>query len=212
MKCDPRTEDTCYDDLGKAISCSLISDGGCPCREGLVKCNADLANGYAGYCTAVCCDWKKNEYYCFGGGGQAFTDLGCGTIKDGCACPEGQQECIKNDGFCSDVCCDHDSEEYCYGPNNTSVCAKFADGGCPCPKGQERCGADLKNNIIGWCAMECCDSDTEEICYDYDDGYNKPFTNQYCAVIAGGGCPCPEDQVKCGQGKIILFLVANRKS
>jgi hypothetical protein len=59
--------------------------------------------------------------------------------------------------------------------------------------------------------MECCDSDTEEICYDYDDGYNKPFTNQYCAAIAGGGCPCPDDQVKCGQGKIILFLVANEQ-
>jgi hypothetical protein len=126
----------------------------------------------------------------------------CGTIKDGCTCPEGQKECGKLSGFCSNVCCDQASEEHCYGPDNTSYCAKIADGGCPCPEGQERCGADLKNNILGWCLMECC-SGAEEPCYDYDDGYYKPFTNQYCAAIADGGCPCLENQVRCGQGKMI---------
>lgn len=36
VKCDIKTEETCFDDWYKAKSCSLISDGGCPCREGLV--------------------------------------------------------------------------------------------------------------------------------------------------------------------------------
>ena len=137
MKCDPKTEETCYDDAwSKAISCSLISDGGCPCPEGLVRCDADLANGYVGYCTGVCCDWKKNEYHCYEGNGL----FSCGTFEEGCTCPEGQNECDKHSGFCSNVCCDYRREEHCYGPNNTSVCAKIANGGCPCPEGTAKCG------------------------------------------------------------------------
>ena len=56
--------------------------------------------------------------------------------------------------------------------------------------------------------MECC-SGAEETCYDYDDGYFEPFTNQYCAAIADGGCPCPENQVRCGQGKNNFWLGLN---
>ena len=56
--------------------------------------------------------------------------------------------------------------------------------------------SDLDNSYPGWCTDICCDQRTEEYCYDYDGGYN------YCALIADGGCPCQESQVKCGQGKI----------
>jgi hypothetical protein len=28
-----------------------------------------------------------------------------------------------------------------------------------------------------------------------------------CALIADGGCPCPENHVKCGQGKIFFIKV-----
>jgi len=199
--CDFRTEETCYDEWYKAVSCSLISDGGCPCLEGTERCGADPANGCLGYCTTVCCDWAQNEYACYNYNPYSwptYTEVSCGTIEDGCSCPEGQTECIKGQGFCSNACCDQATEEHCYGPNNTSFCAKLATGGCPCPQGQERCGADLVNNNIGWCTIECCDSLTDETCVEYDDGYNKPFTDQYCAAIAGGGCPCPEGQERCG--------------
>ena len=197
VSCDLRTEETCYDEWHTAVSCSLISDGGCPCPEGTERCGADPANGCVGYCTDVCCDWTQNEYACYEAW-QPHTGF-CATIEDGCSCPEGQTECIKGQGFCSNACCDQATEEHCYGPNNTSFCAKIATGGCPCPEGQEKCGADLGwNNNIGWCFIECCDSLTEEICYEYDDGYNNQVTGQYCAAIAGGGCPCPEGQERCG--------------
>ena len=41
---------------------------------------------------------------------------------------------------------------------------------------------DPMNSYIGWCAMECCDGE-EETCYEYDDGYSKPFTKQYCKAV-----------------------------
>lgn len=83
---------------------------------------------------------------------------------------------------------------------------QYADGGCPCPDGQKRCGAgefvwmlrsvrntpytllglnillDPTFDYLGWCAMECCDVD-EESCYEYDHGYSKPLTKQYCKSV-----------------------------
>jgi hypothetical protein len=64
--------------------------------------------------------------------------------------------------------------------------------------------SDLDNGYAGYCTDVCCDQKTQETCYDYDGG-----NSNYCAEIADGGCPCPEGTVKCGQGKIILLLVAN---
>jgi hypothetical protein len=45
------------------------------------------------------------------------------------------------------------------------------------------CSVDTEHQVSGWCAIECCDSYTEETCYEYDDGYSKPYTNQYCAAV-----------------------------
>ena len=61
--------------------------------------------------------------------------------------------------------------------------------------------SDLDNGYAGCCTYICCDDQTEETCYDYHSG-----TVKSCALIANGGCPCPEDQVKCGQGKMLLIL------
>lgn len=118
MYCDPRTEETCYDESYNAVSCSLISEGGCPCPEGLLRCGADLANGCVGWCTDVCCDWAT-EYGCYPSKVCAKYD------GDGCPCPEDQQECLIGSGVCSSICCDSD-EESCYGPDGYTVssCAK----------------------------------------------------------------------------------------
>jgi len=43
--------------------------------------------------------------------------------------------------------------------------------------------------------MECCDSTTQETCYEYT---GDVFTKQYCKAISEGGCPCPDGQDKCG--------------
>jgi hypothetical protein len=116
VSCNLKTEEICYDETyTKAVSCSLISDGGCPCPQGLERCEADLENGCVGYCTDICCDWI-NEYACH--------DLKvCAKIEDGCPCPEGRVECFPGDGVCSDSCCDLSTEELCYGSNDTSFCA-----------------------------------------------------------------------------------------
>ena len=119
VSCDSKTEETCWDNNFKPVSCSLISKGGCPCPEGTERCDADPANGCAGYCTDVCCDWTT-EYACYESW-QPNTGF-CAAIEDGCSCPEGQTECIKGQGFCSNACCDQNLEEHCYGPNNTSYC------------------------------------------------------------------------------------------
>jgi hypothetical protein len=77
----------------------------------------------------------------------------------------------------------------------------MSEGGCPCQEGQTKCGADLQNNITGYCIYiesdVCCDATTEETCYERD-----LITGEYkasCKAIADGGCPCPEGWEKCGQ-------------
>ena len=120
MYCDPKTEETCYDKWYNAVSCSLISEGGCPCPSGQFRCDADLANGCVGWCTEVCCDWT-NEYACW--------DLKeCAKYEDGCPCHKDQTECFPGSGVCSSVCCDDSTEETCYGPDGitASSCAKVS--------------------------------------------------------------------------------------
>ena len=228
MSCDLKTEETCYDETyTKAVSCSLISDGGCPCPQGQERCGADLENGCVGWCTDICCDWI-NEYACY--------DLKvCAKVEDGCPCPEGRTECYPGAGVCSDVCCESSTEEQCYGSDNTpSFCAPVSlflvfrrihhlfsthltltHHRLPMEAAHVRmvkrgvkqvslvgCKDDNKiqhvrskylfsdpgNNYVGYCAMECCDSKTEEFCYEYDDGYSNPHTNQYCKAVRRS-CP-----------------------
>ena len=119
MYCDPKIEDTCYDESFKAVSCSLISEGGCPCPTGQSRCDADLANGCVGWCTEVCCDWT-NEYVCEG-------SKECAKHGDPCPCPDGKKECYPGSAVCSSICvdCDDSTEETCYGREGTaSSCAK----------------------------------------------------------------------------------------
>ena len=66
--------------------------------------------------------------------------------------------------------------------------------------------SDLDNDYAGWCTDVCCNQKTEETCYDYDGGSN------YCALIADGGCPCPEGTERCGQGKIYTSSCVAKKT
>jgi len=98
-------------------------------------------------------------------------------------------------GYCAMECCDSKTEEFCYeyddgysNPHTNQYCKAIADGGCPCPGDQVRCGADLEMNITGWCTDICCNSNTEEQCYDPPS----------CAPIVDGGCSCPAGQERCG--------------
>ena len=59
--------------------------------------------------------------------------------------------------------------------------------------------SDLDNNIVGVCNYICCNTTTQETCYAWDDSGN---ILQSCALIADGGCPCPDGYEKCGAGKI----------
>ena len=116
--CDPKTEETCYDEWYNAVSCSLISEGGCPCPGDQIKCDADLANGCVGWCTEVCCDWD-NEYAC-------WDSKVCVKYGDPCPCPRDKRECYPGTGVCSSICCDDITEETCYGRDgvHASSCAK----------------------------------------------------------------------------------------
>ena len=110
----------CYDESYNAVLCLLISEEGCPCPEGQVRCNADLVNGCVGYCTAdVCCDWTT-EYVCHDSKVCAKYD------GDGCPCADDQMECFPGAGVCSSICCDSTIDETCYGSDGYTVssCAK----------------------------------------------------------------------------------------
>ena len=65
--------------------------------------------------------------------------------------------------------------------------------------------SDLDNDYAGWCTDICCDQRTEEYCYDNDVG-------NYCALIANGGCPCPEGTERCYQGKIYSTSCVAKKT
>ena len=148
---------------------------------------SDLDNNYAGWCTDVCCDQKTE-----------------------------------------DTCYNYDYET---GTSNTT-CAPIANGGCPCQENQVKCGqgkillffvvlqmkivdfisfilylsflllvSDLDNGYPGWCADVCCDHKTEETCFDYHSDVLMS-----CAAIADGGCPCPENHVRCGKENKNLHL------
>ena len=100
-----------------------------------------------------------------------------------------------------DVCCDPATEETCYDDNYDPIsCEAITDGGCPCPEGEEKCNADPENGNVGWCAKLCCDSETEEMCFD--ENYD-PIS---CAAIADGGCPCPEGEERCGANEASGYL------
>eukprot|EP01082_Thalassiosira_pseudonana_P006863 g14965.t1 g14965 contig21:262136-264265(+) len=197
VDCDWGTEETCYDNDFNPSSCSLISEGGCPCSEGEIKCGG--SEFWSGYCVKaeMCCD-DNSEEMCFNEDGTTS----CAEFSyqgGGCPCWKGQIKCGADEewdspGYCSfgSVCCDYETEETCYDENyNAESCAPHSDGGCPCPSGEERCGA--YEGYLGYCTSgACCDYETEETCYD--ENYNA----ESCAPYADGGCPCPSGEERCG--------------
>ncbi len=124
-------------------------------------------------------------------------------------------------GTCAPLCCEDYVEETCYSVFGIAEsCALIADGGCPCPDGQLKCGSfpgyagmiylQFSFNFFGifffvnvevvfhsysfsgYCAPLCCNDYIEETCYSVTGQAES------CALIADGGCPCPEGQIKCG--------------
>ncbi|KAL7466632.1 hypothetical protein ACHAXS_006928, partial [Conticribra weissflogii] len=188
--CDDSFEETCYSNATwEAESCALISEGGCPCQDGEVRCEASL--GDAGYCTDLCCNQPREEM-CYSNEGDY-----CALISDGgCPCPDGTVKCDASYGYsgsCQKVCCDEYIEETCYSDftGEMESCALIAEGGCPCSDGEVKCRATEYDS--GYCTRLCCDDELEETCFSKESGYPES-----CALIENGGCPCPEGQVKCG--------------
>ncbi len=206
--CDEYIEETCYSDFtGEMESCALIAEGGCPCSDGEVKCRATE------YDSGMCELWHNSLFFHF--------------VWRLCLCFKFNIHSFLI-GYCTRLCCDDELEETCFSKESgyPESCALIENGGCPCPEGQVKCGAFERyagkwfqghdNTVIpifsiqwifvsfpfdftltkwlGTCMDACCDPFSEETCYE--DGHT-----QYCALIADGGCPCPEGQIKCGATK-----------
>lgn len=192
---DEAGEETCYDENYNPTGCSLVSEGGCPCPEGEVKCGGN--DWYAGTCTTLCCE--EDEETCYD---DSFNPTECIAISDGgCPCPEGEEKCNampewNYPGWCVEECCTIDQETCFDDDTGAQTCADIATGGCPCPEGQEKCGSDPDMGWAGYCTEpEFCCADDEELCYG-----NQPWSYDPtgCAAIADGGCDCPDGEVKCG--------------
>jgi hypothetical protein len=172
VDCDWGTEETCYDNDFNPSSCSLISEGGCPCSEGEIKCGG--SEFWSGYCVKaeMCCD-DNSEEMCFNEDGTTS----CAEFSyqgGGCPCWKGQIKCGADEewdspGYCSfgSVCCDYETE----GVYN-SMCI------CVC--------------MLPLLAYICTDRIPTETCYD--ENYNA----ESCAPHSDGGCPCPSGEERCG--------------
>ena len=134
ITCDPATQEQCYDENFSPVSCANVSDGGCPCPDGEVKCGA--FQGYAGWCTPLCCDFVTEET-CYNE--TTFEPIYCAKILDGgCPCPSNQVRCGVSQysiGYCTDTCCETDiccdsvTEETCLDDDsNPSSCAPIEEG------------------------------------------------------------------------------------
>ena len=104
-----------------------IKDGGCPCKDGEVKCPS------SGECTKVCCD-DDSQQTCFDHVTSEPTH--CAAIVDGgCPCPTGQEKCggtVNWAGYCVPIgtCCAA-GEASCRDIDGNRSCKKHSEGGCP---------------------------------------------------------------------------------
>jgi hypothetical protein len=112
--CDIMTEDTCYDEITSEPSyCAKISEGGCPCPSGQVRCGM---NEYSiGYCTDVCCDWEYEET-CYN---PRTRRSKCARIEEGGCATQSNNV----------ITCNSDTEETCYdNETNPISCAPLEVG------------------------------------------------------------------------------------
>ncbi len=164
VHCDIATEETCYSHDGNYTPeyCAKLSDGGCPCASGEVKCGYGRYS--SGYCTAVCCD-PRTEETCYDGKlrpveCKRFGEGGCGCSKTKKKKNEKERTQVRcgfsetDPGYCADVCCDEITEETCVGDDGELYCAKYSDGGCPCEDEDDvKCG--YSENFPGYCTKVC---------------------------------------------------------
>ena len=121
--CEPFVEERCEDENTNTVSCMPIAEGGCPCKDGEVKC------GIQG-CVELCCD--DGYQTCFD---HDTSEPFCAAIVDGgCPCPAGKEKCHGNAdwaGYCVPIgtCCAA-GEESCTDINGKRSCKKRSEGGC----------------------------------------------------------------------------------
>merc|ERR1719183_60897 len=139
VNCDPATEETCWDDNGVATHCEPFSVG-CPCPQGQIRCGAEPAQNYSGWCQhgpcPVQCD-SQTEHTCWDASGLAVS---CANKTVGCPCPGDEVRCgadEHDEGYCEQgpcpVNCNYYQEETCWDDNWNAVgCALISEGGCPC--------------------------------------------------------------------------------
>lgn len=99
--------------------CASLSDGGCPCGDGEVRCGS--------FCADVCCDHDKEEY-CVDWDGTANDGASyCRSYDDGgCPCRAGQTRCGADEstiGYCSSICCEGAEPNLCIGEGFQFYCA-----------------------------------------------------------------------------------------
>ena len=123
------------------VWCQDVSEGGCPCPDGEIRCEDDNysqdvdniamwqrrpRSGHrlnpGGHCAPICCD-SNVEQTCYD---ENYEPYYCALIEDGgCPCPEGQERCGGDDGWagtCTEVCCD-DDETTCYDDEGNKSCS-----------------------------------------------------------------------------------------
>jgi hypothetical protein len=112
--CDIMTEHTCYNETNtEALYCAKISEGGCPCQSGQVRC--EVSQYSIGYCTDVCCDWEVEET-CYN---PRTRRTKCARINEG-GC--------KHQSIDQIISCNPDTEETCYDDKIPTSCAPIHEG------------------------------------------------------------------------------------
>jgi hypothetical protein len=122
--CEPAVEERCEDENTNIVSCVPVAEGGCPCKDGEVKC------GIQG-CVELCCD--DGYQTCFDH--DTFKPYCLAIADGGCPCPAGKEKCHGNAdwaGYCVPIgtCCAAD-EESCTDIDGKRSCKKRSEGGCP---------------------------------------------------------------------------------
>ncbi len=169
--CNWTNEYVCYD----LKVCATIENG-CPCPEGQKECYPG-----AGVCSDVCCD-SSTEEQCYGSKDMSF----CAPVSFSCMFRRIHQILFST----------HLTLYANYRLPMEAAHARMVMRGVK-QVSLFGCKDDNKTQhvlskylfpdpavyYVGYCAMECCNSKTEETCYEYGDGDLKPYTNQYCKAV-----------------------------
>lgn len=133
----------------------------------------------------------------------------CAKAGETCPCYYTELQCSDPHfgEYCDSICCEWGVQERCHQQSSDPgyfdvFCASLASGGCPCPEGQTKCGRVMAHDgtvtSTGYCTSVCCDGLDEHGQQLQEQCFDENYDVSSCALIAQGGCPCPEGQTKCG--------------